>query len=573
MKNGTERILWFSWVVVLMMLIALLITRSNSYEFILVDLFAFAALTTLTAVMPIKYRTHMITVFQWVTLVIFLKFGLVLELLVTQFVLFGALYATGLNKTNFYRIPLNSLIFLLTSLLAACVFFLFGGQTNQPTTLATYNDFAALIAYVLTFLVANHFLIYLVRRYLFALKRQQFFKGVLIELATAALFFPLTIILIISYEQMGINAIGFAGLTFIGITIVLQLYNQSTITNHLLKEVTKFGYELNACLTREELFEQLSLKLNAFFNWNQLLLYEVNNEKVALLYAEDQKGATVHLQLRNGESYSRYALESNSLMVAGARKEWGKLGKELPQNLESIIAIPLRRKQEIVGLLTITSLKQRSFRGNQIMILEIMANMLSIALTNVKSFEKTKQQSEHCPLTNLFNFRYFEERLKATINQEKEQPVSLILLDLDHFKKVNDTYGHQSGNDVLCGVADRLKRLTPIDGVVARYGGEEFVILLPNTTEEEATFVARDIWDELRTHPFVIQDDLTDAREIEIIVTASIGVATSSINEENNMDDAVTLIRKADRAMYNGAKQQGRDKVASFNEMKKIPHF
>jgi PleD family two-component response regulator len=65
----------------------------------------------------------------------------------------------------------------------------------------------------------------------------------------------------------------------------------------------------------------------------------------------------------------------------------------------------------------------------------------------------------------------------------------------------------------------------------------------------------------------------TDAREIEIIVTASIGVATSSINEENSMDDVVTLIRKADRAMYNGAKQQGRDKVASFSEMKRIPHF
>ncbi|WP_100373648.1 sensor domain-containing diguanylate cyclase [Bacillus sp. FJAT-45037] len=570
MTQGKERLLWSLWVVIFLTLAYLFATNVDVIQW--VDLLAFTALTVLTAVMPIKYRSHMLTIFQWVTLVIFLKFGLVIELLITQLALFGALFATGIRKENAYRIPINSLIFFVTSLVAASMFYAVGGQTNQSGSLSTYQDFLAVMVYVVTFLVANHLCIYMGRRFLFGLKQQQVLKGMMIEVATAAIFLPLTLILIISYEQIGLNAIVFAGLSFIGISVVLQLYNRSELTNELFKEVTQFGYELNASLDRSDLLDRLLDKVNKFLQWDQLYVYDVKNEDLSLLHAEDKAGGAVSISMKNGDTYSKQVITSNVMMMANTRKEWGGYGEELASNLESIITIPLKRKEKISGMMTITSRKPHAFKQHQLMTLEIMANMLTIALSNVKSFEKTKEQSEHCQLTNLYNFRYFEDHLKEKLQSDEEHPISLILLDLDHFKRINDTYGHQSGNDVLYEIALRLKNIAPTEAVVARYGGEEFVLLLSHTTEAEATCVARDIWDVLRTTPITIHNDLTTQLETDVIVTASIGVACATVNEEGLLDDATTLIRKADRAMYNGAKQRGRDKVAVFSELKKDVH-
>lgn len=187
--------------------------------------------------------------------------------------------------------------------------------------------------------------------------------------------------------------------------------------------------------------------------------------------------------------------------------------------------------------------------------------------------KKRNKESHHCPLTHLYNFRYFEEQLKKELDRiEEGETISLILLDLDHFKGINDTYGHQSGNDVLCEVANRLESVVPMHATVARYGGEEFVVLLPNCKEQVAYDVGLLIQQSLKTRSISVVNDLLDEGEsIDIAVTASIGVASSDpLDEDEGVVDAISLIRRADRAMYNGAKQRGRDRVASFSDVEKI---
>ncbi|GAE34942.1 diguanylate cyclase [Halalkalibacter akibai JCM 9157] len=308
--------------------------------------------------------------------------------------------------------------------------------------------------------------------------------------------------------------------------------------------------------------------LKQFVDWDQLYFYNVKNKSLTLAYMDQRGNEAIPLILKYGDGISLQTALDETITLENERSYWSLRGKSLPDDLETILALPIKDQEAVKGVLTIASTKQKAYRTDQIMIIEIIANMLAIALTNVQYLEKTKRESHFCPLTNLYNFRFFEQALKDNLEETKQ--TSLILLDLDHFKKINDTYGHQSGNDVLIEIASRLTQTCPNE-VVARYGGEEFVILLPNQTEEEAYQTGLKVQKALKQDPIIIQNDLTDHKPAEINVTASIGIAsTEQVNEEDETTlDAVTLIRRADRAMYNGAKQQGRDKVASFSGLKK----
>ena len=141
------------------------------------------------------------------------------------------------------------------------------------------------------------------------------------------------------------------------------------------------------------------------------------------------------------------------------------------------------------------------------------------------------------------------------------------MLDIDHFKSINDTYGHECGNVILVRLAELLKNFNSTITTLARYGGEEFVFVLPNTTKEEATDLAEEIRAEVEKTNFVITPDLTeeepvDRNSIDVNITISLGVATAPDDSQNAKD----LLRNADRALYIGGKQSGRNLVGVYND-------
>jgi two-component system, cell cycle response regulator len=152
-------------------------------------------------------------------------------------------------------------------------------------------------------------------------------------------------------------------------------------------------------------------------------------------------------------------------------------------------------------------------------------------------------------LTGLYNRRHLTDVLRdSRTGGRAERPISLIVVDLDHFKNVNDTYGHPTGDVVLQETAARISRAARTGDVVARYGGEEFVILLADTAGPEAWTIAE------RVHR-IVGDGAIRAGDAQIVVTASVGVATS-----DRGDTVDELMENADRALYQ-AKAQGRDRV------------
>lgn len=157
------------------------------------------------------------------------------------------------------------------------------------------------------------------------------------------------------------------------------------------------------------------------------------------------------------------------------------------------------------------------------------------------------------PLTGLLNRREFERRAQMALAQAQRDgaPVAVLMSDLDHFKRINDSLGHQAGDAVLTHAANKLTQGIRTTDHLCRYGGEEFVLLLPNTTVDSATQLADKLRQTLATQPASWQGQ-------DIAVTASWGVAGSSADHPLSLDD---LIRLADQALYR-AKAAGRNRVA-----------
>lgn len=174
----------------------------------------------------------------------------------------------------------------------------------------------------------------------------------------------------------------------------------------------------------------------------------------------------------------------------------------------------------------------------------------------VKMQTKLKEQTIRDPLTNLYNRRHLQDISQNLINISKRDntPLSIIILDIDNFKKINDTYGHSIGDEVIKRLSALLTQHTRQSDVVARIGGEEFVILLPNTDKNGASIIA----DSLRK---IVEKELVEVdKSNNIQFTISLGVENINHETDKSIDEA---LKRADKALYI-AKESGRNRVAIF---------
>ncbi len=225
----------------------------------------------------------------------------------------------------------------------------------------------------------------------------------------------------------------------------------------------------------------------------------------------------------------------------------------------SCALLPLLRQERLMGVLALGAKEpQRYAPGLGTDFLMHLAAVAAVCLENATYSERLKHLGITDALTGVHNRRYFEERLSEEIARaaRKGEPLACLLLDVDHFKHVNDAYGHQEGDRVLREVASRIKRELRLTDALARYGGEEFAVLLGGTGEELAHHIAERVRRAIDGTRFRLM------RGEEIHVTVSAGVAVLRPGPGPLEAAARDLVQRADRALYH-AKQGGRNRVCS----------
>ena len=233
----------------------------------------------------------------------------------------------------------------------------------------------------------------------------------------------------------------------------------------------------------------------------------------------------------------------------------------------SMIAAPIQIGHTVCGAIELLNrLHDRAYDAHDLLILEVFASYTASSLQNALEARHAQELAKIDDLTGLYNDRYLHVRLREELANSVStgDPCSLIFVDLDHFKPVNDAHGHLIGSQVLREVGYLLRRTTAgANAILARYGGDEFTIVLPGRTAEQAEELAERLRTAIRQTVFLARSYGPDlpALHLRNAITASFGVADTRAVLNINGEAAVRLIRVADQAMY-AAKAAGRDRVA-----------
>ena len=267
-----------------------------------------------------------------------------------------------------------------------------------------------------------------------------------------------------------------------------------------------------------------------------------------------EAGATAHaagkrIPLGSGV-LGRVARTGERALVQNAQP--GSLGGILADS-RSALCIPITYGETLLGALNVESSSENAFTPQDVLILNTLADLLATALHNAFVFQKLQQQSITDGLTGIKTRRFFWEALSAEWKRASRsgRPFSVVLIDLDKFKEVNDTMGHFEGDLVLARVGRLLEQKSRQSNVVARYGGDEFIVLMPETGAEQAQVLAERLRQWLATDPM-----LSEHR-----VTGSFGVASFPMHGFSIED----IIRVADAGMY-VSKRSGGNLVSTAQE-------
>ena len=217
--------------------------------------------------------------------------------------------------------------------------------------------------------------------------------------------------------------------------------------------------------------------------------------------------------------------------------------------------LPLVAKGQSIGLVELFSKNAVRWDAQRLELARTMANEAAMALENARLYEDARKLADRDPLTGFYNHRFLHERMGEEVvrSQRGRRPLSVLMLDLDDFKLVNDTFGHLFGDRVLTWAAEVIRSTLRQSDIAARYGGDEFALILPETDADEARHAAERILEAFREQPFVGE------QRGPVPIAASIGVATFPTDGRTGTD----LIAAADAALYQVKRGGGHDAAAA----------
>lgn len=336
---------------------------------------------------------------------------------------------------------------------------------------------------------------------------------------------------------------------------VFSLYNLGKSLN--------FSFHMDSLLSEAERSILASLGIHDF----SILLLDEEKETLTLWKANGATfKATKEVSFRKGEGICGLVAQSGEpVLIQDVSKDKRFLHyKGKKTDIGSFYSVPLKKKNNIVmGVLNIHKSKTNDLNPNDTILFDETALQISQALENSLNFQKSQKLAMTDELTQLHSRRYFMDALEKEISKAKRNHsvFSLIMIDVDNFKSINDTFGHSIGDNVLKNLACIFNSTTRRGDITARHGGEEFIILAPGTTEEDAINIAEKI--RVKAEKDLIIEG-TNERPPEVI-TISAGVCSYPESGQTQSE----LLTNVDNCLY-ASKNAGRNKVSASTQ-KKLP--
>lgn len=332
-----------------------------------------------------------------------------------------------------------------------------------------------------------------------------------------------------------------------------------------LREVTML-YDLHRLMQsaggKEQICKAVVSQIHSLTDCDNCTLFLLDRAQ-GTLEAKATKGRVVNLldqmQFERGTGVSGWvAAKGRQVHISDLAQEPNLNNASVPPRVRSFAAIPMRVQNQIVGVINISDGNPGQFSDDDCELLNLLAEQAAVVIEHTEEVHNLEIQALTDPLTGVANRRYFHKRLEEEIRRTRRYKHSLgvIMIDIDHFKKVNDQYGHATGDAVLQGLAGLLRQSVRDTEIVARYGGEEFALLMPLTNTDEAYAAAERIRKAVFAHAF------TNLQGKVVPITVSMGVASFP----SDCRTVAELIDVADKALY-AAKNGGRNQVRRPEEM------
>ncbi|PYV93326.1 MAG: sensor domain-containing diguanylate cyclase [Acidobacteria bacterium] len=331
------------------------------------------------------------------------------------------------------------------------------------------------------------------------------------------------------------------------------------ITQDQIKELEKkveelsifhqVGKALTSTLDLQEVLTLIMGKISELLKpstWSLLLIDEKKQELHFQIAIGKNSTQIKDVRIRIGKGLVGWVAQTGEVAIINDVSEDPRFLPEIDgiihPHIKSIVCVPLKSKERTLGVIELINCFEGTFPNEDLSMLTSLADYAAIAIENAMYVKRIQELTITDDCTNLYNSRYFNYMIDAELSRSKRYSYNfaLIFFDLDRFKLVNDTHGHLCGSRLLREIGDLIKQhLRDID-TAYRYGGDEFILLLPQTSKENALLVAKRLCSLLNQTSINLEDHVT------VKITASFGVAAFPVDAATKVE----LVRLADQAMY-----------------------
>jgi len=330
-----------------------------------------------------------------------------------------------------------------------------------------------------------------------------------------------------------------------------------------LQEVAIFNdvaKALTSSLNLDSILQTIMDKMAEFFRpdtWSLLMVDEQKDELYFAIAVGDAAETLKTVRLKVGEGIAGWVARNGESLIVPDVYNDPRFSKRIDEmtkwKTRSIICVPLQSKHRVLGVIQLINCAMESFGEQEMFFLHALCDYAAIAIDNARAVEKIQELTITDDCTGLYNARHLYKTLEAEVYRSARfgYEFSVIFMDLDHFKLVNDTYGHLVGSKLLQEIGFKVKSQLRLIDYAFRYGGDEFVILLPQTEKNSALVVAKRLQEMMRRSQFLTEDGLN------LSVRCSMGLATYPEDAKSSHE----IIRQADEMMYM-VKNSSRDNIA-----------